>query len=108
MVDADDLDFCAAYAVGSDVGRFGNDQFARAGDAARRAEFRVFRQQIFDAIEDVQGDALGGGRVMLGDVRAQGDEVVNGFRRPEERHTPRGERRSFRVSQEATQSLTRA
>jgi hypothetical protein len=33
---------------------------------------------------------------------------VNGFRGPEERHTPRGDRRSFCVSQEATHSLTRA
>ena len=38
---------------------------------------------------------------MLGDVRAQGDEIENGFRRPLERHT-------LRVSQEATHSLTRA
>ena len=32
-----------------------------------------------DAVEDVQGDALCGSRVMLGDVCAQGDEIVNGF-----------------------------
>jgi hypothetical protein len=41
-------------------------------------------------------------------VRAQGEKIVNGFRGPEERHTPRGDRRSFCVSQEATHSLTRA
>jgi hypothetical protein len=33
---------------------------------------------------------------------------VNGFRRPLERHTLRGDRRSFRVSQDETHSLTRA
>jgi type I restriction enzyme R subunit len=46
------------------------------------AEFRIFRQQIFDAIEDVQGDALCGGRIMFIDVSAQGEKIVNGFRRP--------------------------
>jgi hypothetical protein len=65
-------------------------------------------KQILDAVEYVQGDALCGGRIMFGDVRAQGEKIVNGFRRPLERHTPRGDRRSFRVSQEATHSLTRA
>src|SRR5450759_1597363 len=45
---------------------------------------------------------------MFIDVSAQGEKIVNGFRRPQQRHTPRGDRRSFRVSQEATHSLTRA
>ncbi len=50
--------------------------------AAGRAEFRIFRQQILNTVEDVQGDALCGGRIMLGDVRAQGGKIVNGFRGP--------------------------
>ena len=108
MVDARNLDFRVTHAVGNNVGRFGYHQFARAGDAAGCAEFRIFRQQVFDAIEDVQGDALCGGRVMFIDVIAQGEKIVNGFRRPQERHTPRGDPRSFGVSQEATHSLTRA
>ena len=108
VVDAGNLDFRVAHAVGNNVGRFGYHQFARAGDAAGGAEFRIFRQQVFDAIEDVQGDALCGGRIMFIDVSAQGEKIVNGFRRPQERHTPRGDRRSFGVSQEATHSLTRA
>jgi hypothetical protein len=45
---------------------------------------------------------------MFGDMSAQGEKIVNGFRRPVERHTPRGDRRSFGVSQEETHSLTRA
>jgi hypothetical protein len=77
VVDARDFDFRVAHSVGNDVGRFGYDEFARAGDAARRAELRIFRQQIFNAVEDVQGDALCGGRIMFGDVRAQGEEVVD-------------------------------
>jgi len=82
VVNARDFDFRAAHAVGNDVGRFGYHEFARTGDAAGCAEFRIFRQQVLDAVEDVQGDALCGGRVMLGDVRAQGGKIVNGFRRP--------------------------
>ena len=108
VVHARDFDFCPAHAVGDDVGRFGYHEFARTGDAAGCAEFRVFRQQVLDAVEDVQGDARCGGRIMVGDVRAQGDEVVDGFRRPLERHTLLGAGRSLRVSQEATHSLTRS
>ena len=52
------------------------------GDAAGCAEFGIFRQQVFDAIEDVQGEALCGGRIMFGYVSAQGEKIVNGFRRP--------------------------
>jgi hypothetical protein len=103
-----DLNSRAAYAVGDDVGRLGNDEFADAGDAARRAEFGVLRKQVLEAVEDVQRDALCGGRIMFGNVRAQGEKVVNGFRRPDERHTRLGAGRSLRVSQEPTQSLTRA
>ena len=44
--------------------------------------FRIFREQILDAIKYVQGDALCGSRIMFGDMGAQGDEVMNGFRRP--------------------------
>jgi hypothetical protein len=82
VVDARNLDFRVAHAVGNNVGRFGYHQFTRAGDAAGCAEFRIFHQQVFDAIEDVQGDALCGGRVMFGYVSAQGEKIVNGFRRP--------------------------
>ena len=56
----------------------------------------------------MEGDALCGGRIVLGDMGAQGDEVMDGFRRPQERHTLLGAGRSLRVSQEATQSLTRS
>ena len=34
------------------------------------------------AVEDVQGDALCGDRIMFGDVSALGDKIVNAFRRP--------------------------
>ena len=108
VVDARDFNSRAAHAVRDDVGRFGYHEFARTGDAAGCAEFRIFQQQVLDAVEDVQGDALCGGRILLGDVRAQGDKIVNGFRRPLERHTLLGAGRSLRVSQEATHSLTRA
>src|ERR1700691_4336627 len=60
------------------------------------------------AVKNVQGDAFCGGRIMLGDVRAQGDKVVDRFGRPYERHTLRGVGRSFLVSQEPTHCLTRS
>ena len=82
MVDARNLDCSVANAAGNNVGRFGYYQFARAGDATGCAEFRIFLQQVFDAIENVPGDMLCGGRVMFGDVSAQGEKIVNRFRRP--------------------------
>src|ERR1700720_3407269 len=33
---------------GDDVGRLGNDEFAGAGDAAGRAELRIFREQVLN------------------------------------------------------------
>jgi hypothetical protein len=63
---------------------------------------------VLDTVEDVQGDALCGGRIMFGNVRAQGEKVVNGFGRPLKRHTSLGAGRSLRVSQEVTYSLTRS
>ena len=57
--------------VQDDVGRFRDDEFSRSGDATRCSEPRIFREEIFDAIQNVESDAPCGGRVMLGDVRAQ-------------------------------------
>ena len=82
MVDACNLDLCTAHAVGDDVGSFRYHELAGAGDAARRAELWIFRQQILDAIENVQRDALCGGRIMFGDMGAQIEKVMNGFWRP--------------------------
>ena len=71
MVDAGDFDARATHAVGDNVGLFGDDQFPRAGDPAGGAELRVFGEELFDAVGDVEGDALGGCRVVLGDVSAK-------------------------------------
>jgi len=71
VVDAGDFDARATHAVGDNVGRFGDDQFPRAGDPAGGPELRVFGEELFDAVEDVEGDALGGCRVVLGDVSAK-------------------------------------
>jgi hypothetical protein len=91
-----------------DVGGFGYDEFACAGNTSCCPKLRVFRKKVLYAVENVQGDALCGGGIMLGDVRAQGEEVVDGFGRPYERHTPRGVGRSLVVSQDRTQFLTRS
>ena len=71
VVDAGDFDARATQAVGDNVGRFGDDQFPRAGDPAGGPELRVFGGEPFDAVGDVEGDALGGSRVVLGDVGAK-------------------------------------
>jgi hypothetical protein len=49
----------------------GDDEFARAGHAAGVAELRIPRQQFFNTMDDVYGYALGGGRIIHGDVGAQ-------------------------------------
>jgi hypothetical protein len=71
VVHACDFDGRPPNSIGDDVERFRDYQFARSGDAARCAELRVFRKKMLDAIQDVQRDALCGGWVMFGDVRAQ-------------------------------------
>ena len=71
MVHASDLDCCLADAVGDNVGRFRDYEFARSGDAAGIAELRVLGEEMFDAVQDVERDAVCGGRVMFGDVCTQ-------------------------------------
>ena len=70
MVDAGNLDTRAAHAIRNDVGRFRYHQLAGAGNAARRPELGVFRQQFFDAVENVQGDPFCGGGVVFGNLGA--------------------------------------
>ena len=108
MVYAGDFDCRPANSIGDNVGRFRDYQFARSGDAARRPEPRVLREEMFDAIEDVEGDAFCSGRVMFADVRAQLNEVVDRFGRPYERHIPYGDGRSCFVSHDAAHCLTRS
>lgn len=67
----------------------------------------MFREETFNAAENVQRDPFSSGGIVLGDMGAQCDEVVDTFGRPGERHTLFGKGRSLRVSQEATQSFTR-
>jgi hypothetical protein len=76
VVHAHDLDRRAAHAIRDDVGGFGYDEFARSRHASRSPKFRILRKELLYGVEDVRGDALCGGRIMLGDVRAEGTEVV--------------------------------
>ena len=71
MVHAGDFDCRPADAVGDDVGRFRDYEFARARHAPRRPELGVLREQMLHAIEDVERDALRGSRIILRDMRAQ-------------------------------------
>jgi hypothetical protein len=107
MIDAHDLQHVVVYSVGYDEGRFGDDEFARARHASRVTELRIVCKQLFDAMDDMQGNALGCGWIIHGDVGPQGSQVVDCFGRPRERHTPLGDWRSLRDSHEVTHSLTR-
>ena len=107
VVDAGDFDARATHAVGDNVGRFGDDQFPRAGDPAGGPELRVFGEELFDAVEDVEGDALGGCRVVLG-VSAKRSGGRGSIPETEEGHTARSAFCSLRVSQDLTQCTTRS
>ena len=63
------------------------------------------RPPSLDGYPAAPNHALCGRRVVLGDVRAQSEKIVDRFRRPVERHMLLGAGRSPRVSQEATQRL---
>jgi hypothetical protein len=54
------------------------------------SSFGFSERRCSTPVEDVQGDALCSRRIMLNDIRAQGNEVVDRFGRPYERHTLRG------------------
>jgi len=71
----------------------------RARDGA--AELRIWRQQFFDAMQNVQRDALRCRGVVGGDVRAQRNKIVDGFGTPFELHAALGFRCSLRVSHES-------
>src|SRR5665213_3321257 len=66
VIHARDLDGRAAHAVRYDVRVFGITSGLVPGDAAESSELGIFRMQVLDAIKNVQGDALRGGRVILG------------------------------------------
>jgi hypothetical protein len=71
VIHAGYFDCRPANSIGDDVGRFRDNQFARSGDAARGPELRVLREEIFDAIQNVESNALCSGWVMFTDMRAQ-------------------------------------
>jgi len=107
VVNAGDFDAGAADAIRNNVGGLRNHELTRAGNAARRAELGMLREEAFDTVENVQSDPLCSGGIVLGDMGAQCNEVSDRFGGPDERHTLFGTGRSLRVSQEATQSVTR-
>ena len=80
VVDAGNFDPGAAHAIRNNVGSFRYHQLARAGNAARRAKLGMFGEETLDAVENVQSDPFCSGGVVLGDMGAQCDEVVDRFR----------------------------
>src|SRR6516164_7992973 len=83
-------------------------RFECARHATGMSKLWILRQQLFDAMQNVQGDVLPSSRVVNGDVRAQRNKIVEGFARPREIHAALGFRCSLRVSHEATHSLMRS
>jgi hypothetical protein len=64
VIDAQDLQHIVVHAVGDNEGSFADDEFARPWRAAGMTELRVFQKKLFDTMKDVQGDALGRGRIL--------------------------------------------
>ena len=61
MVYACNFDRSATHAIGDDIRRAGDDEFARAGNTSWSPKFRILRKEVLYAAEDVHGDALCGG-----------------------------------------------
>jgi len=77
VIDAQNLQRRAADSIGDNEGRFRNDEFACSGDAAGVAEPRIWRQQLFDAMQNVQGDAYCRRRIVYRNLCAQRIEIVD-------------------------------
>jgi hypothetical protein len=54
VVHACDFDCCAAHAIGDDIGRPRDHEFARTRHAAGAADFRIFGEQMLRGMEYVQ------------------------------------------------------
>src|SRR5260221_7519916 len=108
MEHAQDLDRVGLHAVLHDERSLRDDEFAGARYAARPPHFPMFRQELFDGMDDVQSDTPRGGRVVFGDVGAKRNKVSDRLGRPDWGHARErlGTGRSFLVPHEAIQSLT--
>ena len=101
---SDDLETVASEPVGDDVGCSGDDQFSRAGDAARTAKIGQL-SKAFDSVEQCARDSVGGVRIVARDVLTEMSQMLDGSRRPDDGHT-RGAFRSRLRPHERSQFAT--
>src|ERR1700692_2622910 len=106
MIDAQNLYDLALHAIGDDVRRPWNDEFAGAGDAARPPHMRVAREQMFHVAQDAQYNPASASGAFLGDVGSQRNQVLDRLGRPDDVHVAFGTGRSRLRPQELTQTLT--
>jgi hypothetical protein len=108
MIDAQNLNGISSYSIWHNEWRARNDEFTRAGDATGTPYVRIVRKQLFDVLQDVEGDGLRCGRVVLGNEGAKRVEILDCLRRPLNVHVVGrlGLGRSFLPFHELTQSLT--
>jgi hypothetical protein len=80
VIDAQDFQRVVANPIGDDGRRFRNDELPRSINTAGMTELRIFREKMLDAMKDVGRDAFGGDWVILSNIGAKGDEIVNALR----------------------------
>ena len=79
------FDITATQAVGDNVWRVGNDEFACSRNTSRPPDFGMGRQQV-RLIENAQDNTVGGGGVVAGDGVADSFEIAQRRRGPADFH----------------------
>lgn len=82
VIDAQDLDCVTVKSVRHDEWRSRDHEFSRTRHASWSAHFGVVGQERFNVVDDVKGDALRGGRVILLNIGTKRSEVLDRFGRP--------------------------
>jgi hypothetical protein len=77
VIHAQYLNRISDQAIGHNEGRARNYEFARSRDATRATHLGINRQQSLDDFDDAMRDAVRGGRILLGDKRAERNEVID-------------------------------
>jgi hypothetical protein len=83
--DAKNLDGVVADAVGDDVGRSGNDEFACAGNAPGAAKSGK-AAEVLDGVFNCRNDPGGRCGTVAGDLGGFGVEIGQGFAQPSNAH----------------------
>jgi hypothetical protein len=68
VIDAQDFQRIAADPIGDNKRRLRDNEFARSRDPSGMTKVRILRMKMLNAIEDVERDAFGGGRIIRRNV----------------------------------------